>query len=59
MSQMVQDILTERAAQTAKRAAATEARDNEIVCVVGILIILGLLLFIAAVIGPDPTLGMG
>ena len=58
VSQVVQDILTERAASATLRAAATEARDHEIVCVVGILIILGLIILLGMAIGPDPTLGV-
>ena len=58
VSKVVQDILDERAVRATKQTAATEARDHEIACVVGILVILGLILLLAAVIGPDATLGV-
>ena len=55
VSQVVQDILDERATRTAKRAAATEARDHEIATVVFMLVILGLTILLGMAVGSSLT----
>ena len=56
VSQVVQDILDERTVRTAKRAAATEARDHEVATVVFMLVILGLIILLGMAVGSSITI---